>query len=212
MSPTTPVATRAAEKPKAPYHHGDLPAALVAAAEALLAERGVEGFTLRECARRVGVSPAAPAHHFGNAAGLLATIARMGYDELSDAMEAALVDAGPEPGRRLEAIATAYVGFALRRPERFRVTFGSAVPGRAREGALRASGHRAFDILQREVARAVPGSASLRAATVRAWSLMHGLAMLLLDDRLTMLLDEADPERDRHVLVAEVAALIAPAP
>ena len=54
-----------APAPRETYHHGDLRAALIDAAEALLAERGIEGFSLREVARRSGVSPAAPAHHFG---------------------------------------------------------------------------------------------------------------------------------------------------
>ena len=53
------------------YHHGDLRQAMITAAEAVLAEKGLAGFTLRECARRAGVSPAAPAHHFGNLTGLL---------------------------------------------------------------------------------------------------------------------------------------------
>ncbi|WP_291820351.1 helix-turn-helix domain-containing protein, partial [Bosea sp. (in: a-proteobacteria)] len=71
------------------YHHGDLRQAMIDAAEAVLAERGVGGFTLRECARRAGVSAAAPAHHFGNLAGLLTAVATLGFDGLSDAMDAA---------------------------------------------------------------------------------------------------------------------------
>ena len=65
------------------YHHGDLRQAMIEAAEAVLAEKGVGGFTLRECARRAGVSPAAPAHHFGNLVGLLTAIATLGFDDLS---------------------------------------------------------------------------------------------------------------------------------
>ena len=57
------------------YHHGDLRAALIEAGAAILAERGIEGFSLRECARRAAVSPAAPAHHFGDSRGLLTAIA-----------------------------------------------------------------------------------------------------------------------------------------
>ena len=62
-----------------PYHHGDLREKLVAAAEAIILERGVDGFSLREAARRAGVSPAAPAHHFGDTQGLLSEVALRGF-------------------------------------------------------------------------------------------------------------------------------------
>ncbi len=190
------------------YHHGDLRAALIAAAEDLLAEKGAEGFTLRECARRAGVSPAAPSHHFGNAAGLLAAIATLGFEELSDEMEAALAAAGPGRAGRLRAIGAAYVAFALRRPGRFRVTFGSAGEAQKVAAGVGAAGARAFGILQREVT-AGTDPASTRAATVLAWSVVHGLSMLLLDGKLGFLLDEAAPARDQASLVEAVVALMA---
>ena len=62
-----------------PYHHGQLREALVASGRTLLAERGIRGFTLRECARRAGVSHGAPAHHFGDAAGMLTAYAAQGF-------------------------------------------------------------------------------------------------------------------------------------
>src|SRR5689334_18307265 len=86
------------------YHHGALRESLIATAEALLEERGVEGFTLRECARRAGVSPAAPAHHFGNVGGLLTAIATLGFAGLADALEAGAVDSDGTPRGRLEGI------------------------------------------------------------------------------------------------------------
>ena len=64
---------------KLPYHHGDLAAALLAAAEAELAEKGVEAFSLRSVAKRAGVSHAAPAHHFGDATGVLTALATEGF-------------------------------------------------------------------------------------------------------------------------------------
>src|SRR6266480_4541178 len=70
-------------EPESGYHHGDLQEALIAATEAILADHGAERFTLREAARRAGVSPAAPSHHFGNAPGLLTEVAIRGYDELA---------------------------------------------------------------------------------------------------------------------------------
>src|SRR5262245_63504551 len=71
-----------------PYHHGELREALVSAGRKLLEERGLRGFTLRECARRATVSHAAPAHHFASIDDLLAEIATRGYHELTAAMSA----------------------------------------------------------------------------------------------------------------------------
>src|SRR5258708_6867554 len=71
------------------YHHGDLRRQLIAAAERIIVERGVEGFTLREAARRVGVSPAAPSHHFKDAKGLLTEVALLGFRDFGEALAAA---------------------------------------------------------------------------------------------------------------------------
>src|SRR5580658_1909495 len=96
---------------KRAYHHGDLKDQLVAAAEAIILERGVDGFTLREAARRAGVSPAAPAHHFKDASGLLAEVAMRGFQDFGDALEAADRRGGADPARRLHEQGLAYVNF-----------------------------------------------------------------------------------------------------
>src|SRR5687768_10873441 len=83
------------------YHHGALRSALLSAAEALLEERGIDRFSLRETARRAGVSPAAPAHHFGDARGLLTAIATEGFQSLGDVLEAA--DVGKDRGERVRS-------------------------------------------------------------------------------------------------------------
>src|SRR3974390_2682001 len=95
-------ARRGRAKPKAPlrrdaYHHGALRQSLIAATEAIILERGVDGFTLREAARRAGVSPAAPAHHFGDARGLLSEVATLGFKEFGEALRAADEKAGVDP-------------------------------------------------------------------------------------------------------------------
>src|SRR5215469_7176026 len=105
-----------------PYHLGDLKEKLIVATEALILERGVDGFSLREVARRAGVSPAAPSHHFGDARGLLAEVAYLGFRDFADALQAA--DAkGKDPQARLYQQGLAYVGFALRHPARFTLMF-----------------------------------------------------------------------------------------
>ncbi|MFJ7078018.1 TetR/AcrR family transcriptional regulator [Streptomyces sp. NPDC098781] len=95
-----------------PYHHGDLRAALLAAAERTLREKGVGALSLRELAREVGVSHAAPGRHFKDKQALLNALALAGYERLSRALDTAEDPALPlEP--RLTALARAYLGFAV---------------------------------------------------------------------------------------------------
>lgn len=170
------------QRPEPGYHHGELHEALIAASEAILAEQGAEGFTLREAARRAGVSPAAPSHHFGNAPGLLTEVAIRGYDALAGALREAASD---KQGARekLHAQGLAYVEFALRHPGRFQMMFANkrlvADDPRLRQ-ASRAAGH-AFEIVVAELAGGTPKEAKTAAAA--AWSTVHGFAKLALEDK-----------------------------
>jgi len=111
----------AVETARDAYHHGDLRDALIKATDAILAERGLEGFTLREAARRAHVSPAAPAHHFGSSAGLLTEVAILGFEELARHIE---VEGSAESATaRLKQQAAGYVRFALAYPGRFQLMF-----------------------------------------------------------------------------------------
>jgi len=106
------------ERPAArPYHHGTLRAALIEAAEAIIDEAGIAGFSLREAARRAGVSPAAPAHHFGDARGLLTAVAAAAFRRFGAALEAA--DRDGDLKDRLRAQAVAYLNFALAERDKF---------------------------------------------------------------------------------------------
>ena len=106
-----------------PYHHGDLRQKLIGATEALILERGVDGFSLREVARRAGVSPAAPAHHFGDTKGLLSEVALLGFRDFGDALHEADLRGGENPKKRLDEQGKAYVTFALKNPARFTLMF-----------------------------------------------------------------------------------------
>lgn len=183
------------------YHHGDLRQAMIDAAEAVLAEKGVGGFTLRECARRAGVSPAAPAHHFGNLVGLLTAIATLGFDDLSQEMETAVAKAQASGGDRLAAICEAYLAVALARPGRFRVAFGR-LGLKNNDEELRRAAIRAFGILVRETKLALgqevagdvltrlpssyAGDADL-AEILFVWSVTHGFSTMLIDGQLAPL-------------------------
>src|SRR5262245_53652338 len=112
-------------KQRPAYHHGDLKEALLTAAEAVLDEHGLQGFTLRECARRAGVSHAAPKHHFGDVRGILTEIAARGFRQLNKRLRSKLRAAGADLDAQFAATADAYVGFAEAHPEHFRIMFRS---------------------------------------------------------------------------------------
>jgi AcrR family transcriptional regulator len=167
---------------KPPYHHGDLRTALLAAGETLLAERGPEGFTLRELARRVGVSNAAPAHHFPDVAALLTELAAIGFERLTQAMEAA---AGPlrDPVARLVAIGHAYVETAIARPAIFRLMFHSKRVHVASPRLTIASAA-AYAVLRDALAALPAHSPRPYADTAFAWSIVHGFAVLCIEGGL----------------------------
>src|SRR4051794_796732 len=104
------------------YHHGDLRKALLIAAEADLAEKGLEGFTLRGCARRAGVSHAAPAHHFKDTGALLTALAADGYERFTAAMQKRQA-AETTARARLIGAGLGYLDFALANPALFRLMF-----------------------------------------------------------------------------------------
>jgi AcrR family transcriptional regulator len=164
------------------YHHGALRPALIAAAEEVIAERGVDGFSLRETARRAGVSPSAPAHHFGDARGLLTAIATAAFEALGDALEAA--SAGGTRDERIRAQGLAYVDFALRQRARFDVMWRAALLNNEDE-ALGAAGRRAFGLLDSAVrgegaVREGPADPAL-APSIACWATVHGFARLAMD-------------------------------
>jgi AcrR family transcriptional regulator len=150
-----------------PYHHGNLREELLDAAIRLIAEVGPTAFTLREIARRAGVSHNAPYRHFRDKDDVIAAVATQGYRELNTAM---LEAAKPEADaiRRLKCAGSAYIAFALRRPEHFTVMFDAPISRRTNPEAAEA-GERAF------------GTQEL---ALLAWSMVHGIAKLAITGRL----------------------------
>lgn len=175
-------------KPRARYHHGDLRSALLATALQVVAEEGVEALTLRDLARRLGVSHAAPAHHFPDRASLLAALAGDGFLRLAAALEGGVARAGRARGARLASAGRAFVGFALDHPGAFRVMFGPHVAGLPRAPAEVARAAQAgFGVLEAAVRdRAGAGAARAGPLAFAAWSLLHGACMLYLDRLLPL--------------------------
>ncbi len=187
------------------YHHGDLRAALLAAAEEELAARGVEGFSLRQVAKRAGVSHAAPAHHFGDAAGLLTALAAEGFRQFLAAQAAREAQAAPDPASQLVAAGLGYVDFAMARPALFRLLWQSERPdfGNAELGqAARAAFQHLVDQVMAAGGRSVADEAA-------AWAMAHGLADLLASGRLESLGSMTAQARDE--MVAEIIRRALPA-
>ena len=107
---------------KAAYHHGSLKKSLLAAGDLVLMEKGFKGFTFRECARRAGVSHAAPKHHFGDVTGFLSALAAIGFDRLTKALIAGIRKA-KDLDEEFLATTRAYSKFAEDYPEHFRLMF-----------------------------------------------------------------------------------------
>jgi AcrR family transcriptional regulator len=174
---------------KRAYHHGDLRDQLVAASDAILLERGVEGFTLREAARRAGVSPAAPAHHFGDAKGLLGEVVLRAFRDFGDALAAADKRGGSDPAARLNEQGVAYVKFAFANPARFQLMFSHSKYDIAHPG-LREAGDRAFQLLENAVRDAYHLGADQETPPdafgflMAVWSIVHGFSHLALGGEL----------------------------
>jgi AcrR family transcriptional regulator len=183
---TTPRASNDAR----PYHHGDLPRVLLEAAVEAIDEVGPAAVSMRDLARRAGVSHAAPAYHFGDKAGLLTAVAVDGFERLA----ATLRDTYQATGSFLE-VGVAYVGFAVTHRAHFEVMFRPELYHPDDPELVRA----------REQARALLYPPAAEAATspdaggdvragVAAWSLVHGLATLWLNHNLPPQLGD-DPEQ-----------------
>jgi AcrR family transcriptional regulator len=164
------------------YHHGDLRSAVVEEGLRLLRDREADSLSLREIARNVGVSATALYRHFPDKASLLEALAEAGYAQLAREQAAAAAGGGSSG---FAAMGQAYVRFALANPALFRLIF-VAKPTYAHPGVEAPAGT-AASLLQSGVAQLMGPEASAEsrfAAMLRAWSLVHGLAMLILDGQV----------------------------
>ncbi|MCT9093822.1 TetR/AcrR family transcriptional regulator [Streptomyces sp. ASQP_92] len=186
---TTPASASRPAADRQSYHHGGLRRALLTAAVEAIEESGATAVSLRDLARRAGVSHAAPAHHFGDKAGLLTAVAVEGFDLFADALNAAWERTGD-----FAEVGVAYVRFGLTHRGHFEVMFQPALC-RTDSADLTAARARAAKSLR-------DGAALLAARTedgdhqiamMAAWSLVHGFTALQLSNTLP-LPPTADPE------------------
>ncbi|MFI8349758.1 TetR/AcrR family transcriptional regulator [Streptomyces sp. NPDC085596] len=189
MSPS-----KSASADRRSYHHGDLRRAVLSAALDVIASDGPGALSLRDLARRAGVSHAAPAHHFKDRTGLLTAIAAEGFALLADTL-------GEASGLREAGVR--YVRFAREHPAHFQVMFGPELL-RAKDLELTTARALAADALSQAVATVDPGDRGpdARLAGIAAWSLAHGYATLLLGHNLDGQVGAEDPEETFRALTA----------
>jgi len=150
----------------------------------MLADDGMGELTLRELARRLGVTHAAPYAHFADKTALLQAVAGVGFQQLAAALAAAR-DGAPDPRSALAAMAVAYSGFARRSPHLYRLMFADESLADDPDCALDPEGERAFDqLVEAVVAFGITDPNAARAASLAMWASVHGLAMLELDRRI----------------------------
>jgi AcrR family transcriptional regulator len=198
-----------AQSDRRPYHHGDLRAALLAAAETLLHESGTWGFSLREVARRAAVSHSAPYSHFPDKRALMASVAEIGFVRLRGVLEkAGTGDSSPLPYDRIVDLAVAYVRFASANRAMFRLMFSEELSQVADLHNLTRSTEAAFDILPEAVIAAGHSESSAQspdsAHSLAAWALVHGLSTLIIDGRVPI---PEDPELF-DALVSQTAKML----
>jgi AcrR family transcriptional regulator len=174
-----------------PYHHGDLQRAIVRAALEVLSESQSTEFSLRELARRAGVSHNAPYKHFADKRELLAAVSAVGFDQLAERMTDATRGRG-HPRARLAAMARDYVRHGVENPALYRLMFGGYLtgpddgrPAIERTAAEKTKALLADAIVHGALGHAIPdiprNERRIAAAILIFWSQMHGLTLLLID-------------------------------
>jgi AcrR family transcriptional regulator len=170
------------------YHHGDLRAALLAEAAAMIAEGGAATVTMRALGRRLGVSRAAPYRHFADKTALLVAVAAEGFNRLRDRLQA--MDAGaPRSGvEQFRRMGEEYVRFALENPAHYRLMYGKEALARQDQPELREAAIALFEQLV-SVIQAHQRSGGIKRQDPRgqayvAWSAAHGLASLLIEGQI----------------------------
>jgi AcrR family transcriptional regulator len=204
--PPTPRTPRQTRKP---YHHGDLRRALLDAALEIVHDRGLAALTMRAVARKTRVSHMAAYHHFKDKAALLAAVAEEGFRALRQRMLERIACCPDDARAQLRESGIAYVVFAVRNPNLFRVMFG---PERAKAAAypkLDEAAKATFAVVlglveQSQEAKTIP-TGDVQYVGLHAWALVHGLAMLCIDGRLGP--EAREPAHAERIAYAALRAL-----
>src|SRR4051812_16457307 len=158
------------------YHHGNLREALLEGARQLVAERGPQGFTLTEAARRAGVSPSAPYRHFKDREEVLAELSRRGFTLFGQRLQAAAAGAA-DAAEALQRMGPAYLAFAREEPGYYATMF-TFQPASPEEALAEPEKGRPFAALTGTINELLPSERNPRLVALQVWALSHGVAML----------------------------------
>lgn len=166
-----------------PYHHGDLRNSLLAAAESLLAEKGLTALSLREVAKATGVSNAAPYRHFQDKAALVEALAIEGFKNLINGCEAAQKKYVDDPALQLVEAGMSYLFFAIKKPSIVHLMFGGVISLKNCGIELKQAADEAFGILLNIVMNGqqakIYRDADPYELTLTAWSTVYGLSLMI---------------------------------
>jgi AcrR family transcriptional regulator len=171
-------------RPRKTYHHGNLPPALVEAAQALIVERGLDGFTLREVARRVGVTHVAAYRHYADRRALLAAVSEAGFHQLHRRLERARRKAPPALTPRLRAVLAAYLHFCWDERALAALMFGPRLSRHGEFPELEAAVFATLGPIEDTIASLAPTAARTRPArdlALALWTFVHGFSTLSYD-------------------------------
>lgn len=197
----------------APYHHGDLANALLTAVGEIVRERGASGVSLREAARRAGVSHSAPAHHFGDKDGLIEAFGTQGWELLAEGLRAKFLDTEDRPHRdRLAALGRAYLEFAMSHPAHYEVMMRMmdecedplAPIHQAAEAAFIPLALLVGDIVNDGL---VPEHRARYFASM-LWGMVHGIAHLWESDHLPRFYEDHTPEEFLDGMLDTISSVI----
>jgi len=196
--------------PRKNYHHGDLKNALIKVGIQILSKEGLGGLSLRRVAKKAGVSHTAPYAHFADKQALIAAISTEGYHQLYKQLTAAVETNHVNPQNMLVEVGWAYVQFALKDPELFKVMFSGVIEQEKDYPDFREISQKNFQLLlgiiktYQESGLLAPEPVDLVA--VRLWSVVHGFIMLLLEGQIShTLLDRMSIKELMVFMIDEIA-------
>jgi len=187
------------------YHHGDLKVALLAAAREIVEEQGADAFTLREAARRAGVSHGAPAHHFGDKTGLLTELAAQVLGERVEQAEAAKLAAGPDPLDQLKACGMAHIDFLISHPRLEGLCWRDNMIDRADPTLQEVLQRMSADLIETMSAatgKTLVPDKEANASTLLAIAVVHGFAQLV-NERIILNAVSGHERRERALAMAD---------
>jgi AcrR family transcriptional regulator len=180
------------QTPPKPYHHGDLYDQILCAACKLIEEKSIASLSLREIAKKVGVSHTAPYRHFKDKESLLAGIAGVGFSQLSTQLADVVASYANDPAAQLQEAGHGYVRLAMDNPQCTHLMFSGILPCDDTYPELKSLGDAAFSglktIIEEGQASGVFKSGDVETLALATWSAIHGLALLLIGGNLPEIL------------------------